>query len=111
MPFKHLHIKNKYRRTQYRLNSAHFVRKVRQHKLKIRAWFEEYKSSLSCTQCGEQHPATLDFHHVRPSQKKISVAQLVAEGYSRIRIEKELTKCKVLCSNCHRKLHYKNNNL
>lgn len=61
---------------------------------------------LKCEQCGENHPACLDFHHINPVSKDLEVSALVARGHSIDRIKKEIEKCKVLCSNCHRKLHW-----
>jgi hypothetical protein len=57
-------------------------------------------------QCGEDHPSTLDFHHEDPAKKEASVRQLLDNGYSQKRILAEIAKCIVLCSNCHRKLHW-----
>lgn len=65
--------------------------------------FKAYKSTLVCTNCGENHPACLEFHHIDPSTKEGLVAKMI---HTRLKLEKELKKCIVLCSNCHRKLHY-----
>ena len=55
----------------------------------------------------QNHPATLDFHH--KSNKKDSISNMVVNGYSISKINKEIKKCQILCSNCHRKVHYQNN--
>jgi hypothetical protein len=54
--------------------------------------------------CGEKHPAALDFHHTDPSTKKASVGSLNMDSIAAINAE--IAKCIVLCSNCHRKLHW-----
>ena len=64
---------------------------------------QEYKTSMGCFICGEKDPACLDFHHLDSSEKKDNVAELLL---SRKRMEEEIKKCIVLCSNCHRKLHF-----
>ena len=70
----------------------------------------EYKKTLKCSVCGENHPATLDFHHNSPEEKEGNVSQLNSKkGWSFARILTEIEKCTVLCSNCHRKLHYEEN--
>lgn len=71
-----------------------------------RAWIEEYRTDKCCSRCGESHVATLDFHHLDPSQKDFSVAKAVLAQYSLATIQKEVKKCIILCANCHRKLHY-----
>ena len=82
---------------------------IKSRKKRIKIWFENYKSKLSCSKCGENHPATIDFHH--KGKKENQVAQMVHWGYSIDNILKEINKCEVLCANCHRKEHWKNKNL
>lgn len=74
------------------------------YKKSTRDWLQVYKSTLSCAQCGESHPACLDFHHNR--DKDSSVADMAWQGFSKDRILSEIAKCVVLCANCHRKIHY-----
>jgi len=44
-------------------------------------------------------------YYKRPDRKAY-VRRKVADAYSIIKIELEIEKCDVLCSNCHRKAHY-----
>jgi hypothetical protein len=67
--------------------------------------FQEWKSSLSCYNCGETESCCLDFHHNDPSQKEIALALAPNRGWSLERIMREAEKCTVLCANCHRNLH------
>ena len=109
MPFKDPEKKNAYRRKWYSLNSESEKNHVARRKRQLRKWLEDYKRNIKCTICGENHPATLDFHH--KSDKKFIISFMIANGYSIQKIEEEITKCEVLCSNCHRKLHYSNKKL
>ena len=79
------------------------INKRRRHKMRI--WFAEIKSNLSCATCGETHPATLDFHHVNPNEKDGAISAMVLAS-SKKKLLAEIEKCIVLCANCHRKLHY-----
>lgn len=72
-------------------------------------WFNEYKKKLECIQCGENDIACLDFHHLERESKEHSVSMLVNHTSSIKKIQDEISKCIVLCSNCHRKLHYYEN--
>jgi hypothetical protein len=63
-----------------------------------------------CADCGEKHPACLEFHHIDPSRKDDGVMALVDQNARWPRIEAEIAKCVVLCSNCHRKRHYNDKN-
>lgn len=74
-------------------------------KVRNKEFLKELKSKLKCSVCGEDRPVTLDFHHINPDEKELSVARAVFAGWSIKRIQKEIDKCTVLCSNCHRILH------
>lgn len=69
-----------------------------------RDYIRNYKVEKGCAICGENHPAVLDLHHLDPSIKDKAVSQMFHN--SREKIEAEILKCIVLCSNCHRKHHY-----
>jgi len=56
--------------------------------------------------CGESHPAIIDFHHINQDTKKDDITRLVNKSLSIENIKKEISLCQVLCSNCHRKLHW-----
>lgn len=45
----------------------------------------------------------LEFHHLDPSTKEINLSS--GRGYSFERAKKELDKCVLICSNCHREIH------
>jgi hypothetical protein len=78
---------------------------------KLQEWLKEFKSTLQCNRCSENHPACIDFHHINPNDKLDFVSIMIRKGYSKIQILEEISKCEILCSNCHRKLHWQNNKL
>jgi len=77
-------------------------------KKRNRDWIENIKSTLFCSKCGESRWWVLDFHHRNPEEKDKNVAILLQEA-SKERVLKEIEKCDILCSNCHRNLHYQEN--
>jgi hypothetical protein len=89
----------------YEANKKDYIERAAEKKRSQRAEWDEFKNTLSCTQCGENHPATLDFHHVVRDPSNHKVHRLVANG-SITKAREEIKKCVVLCSNCHRKHHY-----
>lgn len=107
MPYKSLEKRRQYRREWYRHHIDSEKAHVTRRKTEIKKWFENYKKELKCEICGESHPATLDFHHKNAKDKKFGINTKVHSGYSIDLIKQELSKCQVLCANCHRKLHYK----
>lgn len=95
-----------YRAAHHSANGETQRANVRARKLGIVQHIQTVREGASCTRCGEDHPATLDFHHRDASEKEIGIAQLVNMGWSVARIDAEIAKCDVLCANCHRKLHW-----
>jgi hypothetical protein len=75
-------------------------------KYKQRDEFQEFKKKLKCNRCPENHVACLEFHHLDPTLKDIEVGR-AALRWSLKRLKEEIIKCEILCSNCHRKEHYK----
>jgi len=72
------------------------------HKERRRAFVAELKKA-GCSRCSERHPACLDFHHKDPATKIAGICQMLRSGVSLELIEAEITKCELLCANCHRK--------
>lgn len=78
---------------------------------KNRATFKKCKAEAielcgnKCNDCGVSYPACVyDFHHVDPTTKHKELAKLFV-GRREIWL-KELEKCVMLCSNCHRLRHH-----
>ena len=82
--------------------------KARQKRLKrknLKLKCIEYKGGKCCL-CGfNRFSSALDFHHLDPSKKEINIAEAFARNHSFKRIQKELDKCLMVCSNCHRGIH------
>lgn len=76
-------------------------------KQNTKQFINEHKLSLGCSICGyKKCPAALDLHHVTPSEKKFPVSLAIWYGYSLDKVKREIKKCIVVCSNCHRELHH-----
>lgn len=69
-----------------------------------RAWLWDHKKEVGC-RCGESHPPCLDFHHLDPTTKANSVTKMVVAGLAKATILAEISKCVLMCANCHRKHH------
>lgn len=72
----------------------------------LRAWINDYKRARGCKRCGLDDPSCLDLHHVDQDEKEMAVGTMVTYGYGKEKLRSELSKCEVLCANCHRKEHY-----
>jgi hypothetical protein len=67
----------------------------------------EFVSDLKrkpCSICGKSYPPEcMDFHHPNPDKEK-GIAQIY--GRSLENILAEIKKCELVCSNCHRSVHF-----
>lgn len=94
------------RRERYEKRKDKDIAKTAAYKKAMRLYLTEYKVSRGCQRCGENHPAVLDLHHLDADDKEIAPSRMVDKGWSKEKMQSELDKCIVLCSNCHRKEHY-----
>lgn len=76
-----------------------------QRRAKLRDWIISYKKTLVCERCGFSDFRALQFHHKGDDEKASNVADMAEFSVESVR--REIDKCIVLCSNCHRIEHYK----
>ena len=109
MPFidkqKAIEYKKFWNKNYYKKNKVLEKKRVFDRRRKIAVWLADYKSNLKCINCGEKTAVCLDFHHLDSNDKDKSLSLSIKWGWGKDRILKEINKCIVLCSNCHRKLH------
>jgi hypothetical protein len=66
----------------------------------------QYKGG-KCADCGlNDDPSIFDFHHLDPNQKDFEIGEGRRMELSE-EVKRELDKCVLLCSNCHRRRHTK----
>ena len=91
--------------TEVKRPSRPSAKQRRSKRRAIKDRFRQYKQSQKCKTCGESHYACLEFHHLDPSKKELSVAEM-ADKQNWKELMAEIRKCEVLCANCHRKFHW-----
>jgi hypothetical protein len=82
------------------------IEAVQRRRYKVKEQAVEYKGG-KCEICGYNKCIdALEFHHLDPSQKDFGISQ---KGYTRSweNVKKELDKCIMVCSNCHKEIHSK----
>ena len=88
-----------YRCTKCRMDA------VSRKRRKIKIDLVEYKGG-KCEMCGyNKCIAALDFHHKDYREKDFNLSKN-GNTYGLERAKKEVDKCILICSNCHRELHY-----
>jgi hypothetical protein len=70
-------------------------------RIAMAAFIKSVKARTPCSDCGLFYPpVVMDFDH-RPGEKKSrNVGYMTSAG--RAAVEREMAKCDVVCSNCHR---------
>lgn len=58
------------------------------------------KKEKGCSICGEKRFPCLQFHHVNPKEKKYTIGYAI-ERLGMEKLNKEISKCVILCANCH----------
>lgn len=61
----------------------------------------KYLADKKCKDCGEDDIVVLDFDHML--NKRFNISDACKMAYSIKTIMKEIEKCEIVCSNCHRR--------
>ncbi len=91
------------RQEYYYKNIPKYREYQNQRKERIRNVVEQLKE-LGCFYCDELDFCCLDFHHIE--KKEFNIAFALSQGFGINKLVKEIEKCEILCSNCHRKKIY-----
>ena len=74
---------------------------IAKQKAYLAQYLRDLKTKTPCVDCGINYPYyVMDFDHVR-GQKHANVMELVST-LSKKKIDEEIAKCEIVCSNCHR---------
>lgn len=94
--------------TWWNKNKKKQQERVKRNRNRLQDIIIEIKKTNKCAICEEQNPMVLDFDHFE--NKTESVSEMIRIGVKPDTIKNEISKCRILCSNCHRiKTHLENN--
>lgn len=99
---------NKRCKVYYQNNKDKHIQVVMKRNTRRREELYKYvneKKTSGCSLCKENDVCCLDYHHLNSKHKDENISRLIARTASIKRIEKEILKCILVCSNCHRKIH------
>src|SRR6478752_4482330 len=92
-------------RQHYRDNVPYYVAKAGKRnkvtKQDNRIWLIKYLQEHPCESCGNSDIEVLEFDHLDRELKGGEVSRFLTCSLERL--QAEVTKCRVLCANCHRK--------
>lgn len=71
----------------------------------FRTQYNGLKIGKKCVKCNESRFYLLDFHH-NNNDKEFNIGTEAWRTLNINKIKKEVEKCIILCSNCHREFHF-----
>ena len=92
-------------REWYEKNKSLTAQRSKEARQRVRKWYNEIMENHSCEKCGESDTVVLEWHHIDPLKKDMSVSDMLSRR-GRKTILEEIDKCMCLCANCHRRLHH-----
>jgi hypothetical protein len=96
-------------RDHYNNYKSYYKEKAKKRSQALRAALRdqlfEYLSLHPCMDCKESDPIVLEFDHVR-GEKVRGISAMVSGALSWSTILEEISKCEVVCANCHRRRTY-----
>lgn len=107
MPFKDIEKRLEYSKQHYKTNKARYLERNAINKRKLKDFVNSIKESKPCADCLVKYPYyVMDFDH--QFDKKGLIIEFINRN-NRTELEKEISKCEVVCSNCHRIRTHKRN--
>lgn len=96
-----------YAKKHYALNKKSYKTAAKRSHVAIRErnrrWIHAQKVGRACMDCEREYPAIcMDFDHRAGTDKVATVSQLVLSFAPLATMKKEIEKCDLICSNCHR---------
>lgn len=77
---------------------------VSNRRRKVKKLLIEYKGG-KCEKCSySKCAAALEFHHIDPTKKEFSISG-AGTCVALAKLQKEVDKCILVCSNCHKEIH------
>lgn len=94
------------RRQYYLDNKERIVEDIlirnKEKKKRNYTFLHKYLETHHCVDCGNDNPIVLEFDHRDNVDKVDSISKMCSEGRGIESIKKEIDKCDVRCSNCHK---------
>ena len=103
MPYKDPKKQKEAQARYYQDNKDRYAERNQIKRSAIRQYLMDWKESTPCADCGERFPYyVMDFDHRDPSEKSFNISNWSNTTGSLETLKKEISKCDVVCANCHR---------
>lgn len=99
-----------YQKNHYKENKTKYIDKAREYEKSVRRDMLDMLSNSKCIDCGNNDIRVLEFDHV--ADNKAGDVSMFASRSNRRAMLEEISKCEVVCANCHRiRTHTRANSL
>lgn len=86
----------------YVANKQYYLERNRRYRKELSDFINNIKEATPCSDCKKTYPYyVMDFDHLDAS-KKTGLVSYFAKTRRKCAMEREIPKCEVVCSNCHR---------
>ena len=103
-----------YIRNHYENHIEYYLEKARKRNRMVKdrayAYLGPYLLSHSCVDCGERDILVLEFDYRDRRMKEGAIGHIIQGGATLEKVIKEVEKCDIRCSNCHRRKTENENN-
>jgi len=96
--------------------SCHY-NKLKEQRVRNRDYVKSVKENASCSKCGYSKKThadftsrALEFHHTG-DDKDFNIGRISSKNRSLENLKKEIDKCIIVCSRCHKEIHAKERNI
>lgn len=104
MPYKDLEKQKEAQRNHYERNLDNWTLRRQNRRILFRQIVKEAKN-VPCMDCGIKYPPyVMDLDHI--GDNKISNLAKIDKFTTEKKLREEISKCEVVCSNCHRERTY-----
>ena len=108
MPTKDKNKQKEIRKRCYQKNKKFYILREKLRTLENTLQFKSYKLTLKCDRCGFNDGRAIHFHHKNPEEKEYNISNLYRKFIPKL--EKEISKCEIICANCHLIEHFVSEN-
>jgi hypothetical protein len=107
MAYKNIEDARAYQKEYYKKpgRKQAIINKNYERRIKLKLKLKEIKINSGCAKCGfKKCSEALEFHHKNPKEKLFNISTGCLTRYSWGKIIEEISKCDILCANCHRQI-------
>jgi hypothetical protein len=104
MGYKNAEKQKQFQKDHYVKYKDKYIERLYRRRLENKEYINSLKAN-GCKLCGYvKCYASLEFHHLDKNEKDRTIAKAV-DDFSLKRLIEEISKCILVCANCHREIH------